>query len=212
MPLYRFRRYLGDRLVLFIHIPKTGGASVEHMLKAAGGRQALWSRARVPGACSFQHMHAEMLSACFPKGFCDLTFAVCRNPYDRIFSEYKSRTIQKNNDVDFEAWFDLALAEYSKSNFFADNHMRPQHEFVMENCLVYKMEEGLGHALNNVSRRLGIRPPRRTVHHNRIDHPPVSIRSETQRRILSLYQRDFEVLGYDPDDFARSFKPSAIHR
>ena len=209
MPLFRFRRFLGDKLVLFIHIPKTGGASVERMLKAAGGRQALWSKAGVLGACSPQHMHAEMLSACISKGFCDLTFAVCRNPYDRIFSEYKSRTINKNGDVDFEAWFDLASTEYSKSHFFADNHMRPQHEFVMENCLVYKMEEGLGHALKTVSRRLGIRPPRRTAHHNRIDHAPVLIRSETQRRILSLYQKDFEAFGYDQDDFGRSFQTSA---
>jgi hypothetical protein len=208
MPLFRFRRLLGDKLVLFIHIPKTGGASVERMLKDAGGRQALWSKARIPGACSFQHMHSEMLSACFPKGFCDLTFAVCRNPYDRIFSEYKSRVVEKGRSDNFEVWFDLASTEYSKSNFFADNHMRPQHEFVTGNCLVYKMEEDLVPALKSVTRRLGIRAPRRTVHHNRIDHSPVSIRTETQRRILSLYQRDFEVFGYDPDDFGRSFKTS----
>src|SRR5438045_277709 len=110
MPIFRF----GDKILLFIHIPKTGGTSVEAMLKAGGGVEAMRHNAQITGLlCTPQHFHAEILSRLVPEGFSDFTFTIVRNPFDRLVSEFKMRVQGAGRDVTFDDWVDRVLTRYS---------------------------------------------------------------------------------------------------
>ncbi|MEM6391156.1 MAG: hypothetical protein AAF825_15040, partial [Pseudomonadota bacterium] len=82
MPLAR----IGDKILFFAHIPKTGGTTVEAYL-AKKGAIALRSKNRFGwAATSPQHMHAEVHIPFVPDAFFDVSFAVLRDPINRLRS------------------------------------------------------------------------------------------------------------------------------
>jgi hypothetical protein len=84
MPLYR----INGKIILFIHIPKTGGTSIERALQEEGP-EALFNSNRIAGLqCPPQHFHGDILSNIIGDGFIDYAFCVVRNPIDRIVSEF----------------------------------------------------------------------------------------------------------------------------
>ena len=89
MPIYR----INNRNVLFIHVPKTGGTSVERYLglyaqPALHNQGAKLLRpvkdATFTPALAMQHFHAELLEAMFPPDFFDYAFMVVRHPAARF--------------------------------------------------------------------------------------------------------------------------------
>ena len=78
---------------LFVHIPKTGGTSVERSLRAFGWFEPLIVRAQHVTEVRYlkatpQHFHADLLEALFRWEEINLAFAICRHPFDRMKSEY----------------------------------------------------------------------------------------------------------------------------
>ena len=95
MPLYRFH----NRLVLFVHIPKTGGTSVEHYLRELGQSAFVHGR-KIPGlSMTPQHFHARIYQRILPPSFYDYAFCIVRNPLDRLVSEFKMRRDADFNDL-----------------------------------------------------------------------------------------------------------------
>ncbi|BBL76475.1 sulfotransferase family 2 domain-containing protein [Methylomagnum ishizawai] len=140
MPLY----LLENKLVLFIHVPKAGGTSVEEYLsKHYLGLLDRGFRGHLP--CSPQHFHAAMLATALKDAPLDYVFMVVRNPWDRLRSEYKfrKRHFKDAKDVDFDEWVERAVAAYRKNRFHLDNHLRPMSEFLLPGTEVFKLEEGL---------------------------------------------------------------------
>jgi hypothetical protein len=205
MPIFRFE----SRIVLFVHIPKTGGTSVEKMLKDAGGIEALRYSEPVAGLpCTPQHFHADIITRLLPEKFCDLAFTIVRNPYDRLVSEFKMRVLEARRDLAFDAWVERAFGRYSRNPFANDNHIRPQSEFLLDRVEVFRFED---QPLLRIAERLAT-----------LDIPPVSdhpwerrsaatmltLSPATAARIREFYAVDFERLGYRPDDYGSSLKPA----
>ena len=81
--------------VVFVHIPRTGGTSIEILLGMTGAEN-LWGFAPIPSwgtNCSPQHFTFQDLQRNLPDKFLSraFKFAFVRNPWDRFVSEFEWR-------------------------------------------------------------------------------------------------------------------------
>ena len=197
MPIYRN----ADRLVLFVHIPKTGGSTVEEVLKARGARQALKYHKRLGYAnATPQHMPWEVTRHWVTTEFCDYIWAVVRNPYNRLLSEYRWReTLSKQDLVGFDEWVNKTFDQYAATPYMLDNHIRPQVEFVSKSVKVFRLEDGLEKAVEAGLAALAMPVEGIVLHHKRKSkHEPVEVAPATVDRIRQFYAEDFINFDYDP--------------
>ena len=203
MPIFRFR----DKILLFIHIPKTGGTSVEKVLSDAGGVEALRDSVLIPGMpCTPQHFHAAILESLLPRGLCDFAFTIVRNPFDRLASEYKMRVLGPDRAIGFDDWFEVVLRRHARNPFVNDNHIRPQHEFLIDGADILRFEQSPMTALRYRLAQMGIDCPAEFPWERRSAHAEVLIRGDTAERIRTFYAEDFVRLGYRVDDLGGSLK------
>jgi hypothetical protein len=101
---------------LYVHIPKTGGQSIEHVFVTMHGlkwknRESLLLRENdEPGGRAPRHLAHLYASEYRDRGYltaerfaCALKFATIRNPYDRARSEFKYRNRGALNSTVSEA-------------------------------------------------------------------------------------------------------------
>ena len=207
MPVYR----KDGRSVLFIHVPKTGGTSVEHLFRANGWEQGFFSAKYGQGTlnhlmvCGPQHLHGEPLRQLFRLERFDLVFTVVREPMARLRSEYVWRH-RKKDEVDLRgsavaSWFRRSVKRSRENPYLFDNHLRPQHEFLVPGTEVLRLEDGLAEGLRRLSDAHGLgleggpeqfkdsgSGPRRSA--------DVEISAATRRLARRFYQRDFSTFDY----------------
>ena len=146
MPVF----FRDGRRVLFIHVPKCGGSYVEALFRANGFGVAYRDTGSKPGKlnevrqCSPQHMHAPILETLFRIEAFDYVFAVVRNPTSRLVSEFRMRHRERSLEANIDRWVKNTLSTYRRNPFVYDNHVRPQHEFIVSGCQVFRLEDGLG--------------------------------------------------------------------
>ncbi|WP_162183423.1 MULTISPECIES: sulfotransferase family 2 domain-containing protein [unclassified Leisingera] len=209
MPLYRN----GDKVILFVHIPKTGGSTVEEVLKAAGAPQALKYHKRLGYSnATPQHMHWEVLKHWLPAGFYDYAFAVVRHPMARMVSEYRwRRVLTKTRELpDFDTWVRRQLKRYGEDSFILDNHIRPQGEFIGARVEVFRLEDGLESPVRAGLEHLGLDTEALEIHHARkSERDTLSATEQTLQRIRKFYAADFERFGYDPEQLPKDLQISS---
>jgi Sulfotransferase family len=194
---------------IFVHIPKTGGQSVEliflkkHGLTwktrsalllrqnddpKAGPRQLAHLYAREYVACG--HVPADVFNACFK-------FTIVRNPYDRAVSRFRFRIPRRiQNFPDF--------VTHLEANRNARN-AAPQARFVLDESgrlMVDKVLrlETLKQDLQAVTRQIfgeAVEPPH--VNKSKKPIPPEASDPELRRRLYKIYEEDFDLFGYSKD-------------
>ena len=88
--------FINGKTLLFIHIPKTGGSSVDQYLMDKG-EMGFFSKDVLPGmAVTPQHLTWRTLNAMLPRSLWDHAFAVLRDPLDRLASEFRMRLSDAN--------------------------------------------------------------------------------------------------------------------
>lgn len=213
MPIAR----IADKVLFFIHIPKCGGSSIEHVLRQ-NGSLALYSRTdNTHFKCSAQHIHAKIHEVIIPEDFYDTCFAVLRQPEARMVSEYM---FQKHRQVlmaektgravkelpIFPQWVRNTFEQYKSDPYMLDNHIRAQTEFLRSGAKLFYLEDGLEdvykwlrsvcsvpiavpqvRALKSAGRKPGVLP-------------------ETRRLIEEFYRTDIELIRRRP-----AFYVSASH-
>ena len=211
MPLFKVK----NQLVLFVHIPKTGGSSVEEWLSQ---HSTMWLSnqdvfAKLP--CPPQHMHAKLMEDMGLVGLSDYSFSIVRDPVERLLSQFfymnwrkfseaepfrkrlPWRSKQRAMDLYFEKWIRLHLRIASQNRSHQLNHLRPQSEFLGDDLdHIFKLEDGLEVALAKVASELGIEGPKDTPHILASKRLPVRISLECLNRIDAFYENDFDVLQY----------------
>ncbi len=198
--------YCKEFNTVFVHIPKTGGQSIEHVFLARLGltwqdRAAILMRQRGPGEpgptrlahlfareyVEFGYLSADVFADAFK-------FTVVRNPYDRALSQYRYRT--RNRPATFESFIAL-LAENDESR-----HLMPQADFVLDNSgqpLVDRIIrfEQLADEFAEMSKRIfGKRVE--LEHHNKSPDAigPEALDTATRRIIHKRYEQDFDLFRY----------------
>jgi hypothetical protein len=205
MPLYR----INEKLILFVHIPKTGGSSLENELGNAGKVCFLEKPEFFPAPA--QHLHFEILNTLFPSDFYDRGFAVCRNPYTRLISEYRHQVVRgRLGQLSFDRWVRQVLHKYQRNSFLHHNHIRPQVEFVSDAIEVFRFEEGLEKAFQRICEYCGVSVERVIPQIKRYEKSVIQIKSSTLMKIKSFYKEDFGQFGYDPDDYSFAEKSQVV--
>jgi hypothetical protein len=200
----------GDTRVLFVHVPKAGGTSVERLFGNSGFRVAYRDPKTGPQSlnrlrrCSPQHLHAEMLQQLLRLDRFDLVFMVVRDPIARFRSEYSMRR-KSDLRTDSEAvdeWTDQVFRQYEDDPYVHDNHLRPQSEFLLPDAHVYRLEDGLDRMVLDLRQRHGLDLAEEIPHAlNRLQRTGVSSRdvqlsTRTTQRLRDFYAEDFERFGY----------------
>ncbi|MBL8790268.1 MAG: sulfotransferase family 2 domain-containing protein [Rhizobiales bacterium] len=203
MPIFRVQ----DKNVLYIHVPKTGGTSVEAVMGHLAPlgmhnkgkylvRPARWCP--LARSVPFQHFHRAWLEEIFAPGFIDYAFMMVRDPVERMKSEYRhararNRTIAR---LSFDNWLALSLNLARVSPHYSNNHFMPQASFECLNADVFRFEDGLMKALRRVSDRIGIGCPNDIPHERRGGDMDISVSRRSRELVRSFFAPDYERYGY----------------
>jgi hypothetical protein len=194
---------------LFIHIPKTGGTTIEAVFRKAGFEEHFRTRAAESVnhvmRCTPQHFHARLLESLLHLGKFRGIFTVVRNPYRRMQSEFamRHRDPSKNNPQNVCAWIERVTQQQKQRPFLNDNHIRPQAEFLVPGCEVFKLEDGFEAIFDGLHRKFGLSLPYDKNHRAMSSEKrsgyrsaDVSLTSKAIDVIDSFYKRDFTCFDY----------------
>jgi hypothetical protein len=193
---------------IFVHVPKTAGQSIERVFLAQHGldwdnRAALLlcaNRDPARGPARLAHLYAREYVSCGHVSETDFSrhfkFAVVRNPYARLVSQFRFRYQDK---LDFRAFVErLGAGEYDDRT----RHMASQANFVLgdDGALavdeILRFEE-LPAAFAPVSRRVfGFEQPLPHVNRSRGLDPTDSFDNNLRRIVFRRYERDFDLFRY----------------
>ena len=194
------------RQLIFIHIPKTGGTTVEKRLKLTNLNN-LYSTSLFENNRTLQHMTWDKYVEKYPEKFKYYkTFSMVRNPYCRFISSYNwfppqtgmgklsGQTLDQY--INIVAWHVLTK-EFNKTPFH--EHHIPQWKYVCDEDgklmidTLFKqekyhevdmfLEKELG-CNNKDNYEIGPR-------HN------IVLTKKQKKQIHSLYKKDFEIFGYE---------------
>ncbi|MEP0071339.1 MAG: sulfotransferase family 2 domain-containing protein [Marinomonas sp.] len=150
MPLY-----INDNFknILFIHIPKTGGTSIEQSLSIYP--EAFFNKFNKYHVTPQHFDREDYLHLSIPS-IIEASFCLVRNPLDRLHSEYKYRVRRSKRlykFFDFES-FVYYVKRIGSDNCHLDNHLRSQVDFVFPDTKIYRFEDGVVNVMENVSKDL----------------------------------------------------------
>lgn len=162
MPLFR----TADKIVLFTHVPKCAGGSIEQALHASGFTLSFydgqfWRDAdRAWYRSSPQHLERAQLDRLFASDFFDYEFAVVRDPADRLLSAFNHQRRRIGRSVSFDRFLKrLEARSGPEGDYFSwrfDNHFMPAARFVGDGARVFRLEDRLETVLAAVSADLGV--------------------------------------------------------
>ncbi len=206
---------LDDRLIWFAHCPKAGGTSVEQAMVARWGpavghlhwgwdrwwHRGGWQVADPPN--SPQHLTWTDAQAVLPRAP-DAVFALVRDPAARLLSEYRWQRACRRGTwagrrlarLPFSLWLRLMLATARINAHAFDNHLRPQADFVPEGAAVFRLEDGLGPALDWLQKAAGSAPGGPPPHALKSGRGAAALAPGDLARIGAAFAVDYDRFGY----------------
>jgi len=150
-----------------------------------------------------EHFTWSDCSALFAKGYFNYSFGVIRNPYDRIESEYRMRSILNSQGLwgatpRFSIWLANSIQQARRDSQILANHFRPQADFLGSGVHVFRYEDGLDKVVDHVGQQTGIPLVLPTERHLSSEKYGRTIQWEAQdiHLVNEFYRADFEQLGY----------------
>lgn len=193
--------------VLFLHVPKCGGSSIDSLFKQSGYFATLEMRGIPPQdyLVAPQHQTSEKLKSMINIKKINDTFILVRNPYDRILSEYnwQFKTTKPCEKPNINTWIIESLKRASADRSYSDNHFRACIDFIDIDlpCSIFKLEDGIEFIVEFFIRVQGsideIKIPTEKSAKNFTSHisrPKIS--SIAIDAINQFYKDDFKAFGY----------------
>lgn len=203
------------RRIYFAHIPKSGGTSVYSAFVGAGwtvknlaqwrdprstfsllqkrfgiekieqeGRYFRWPHAR-------QHAPHLIWQTWGPF---ETSFAITREPMDRLLSALRYAHRHAAENVPFDAFVDATLTQAFSRPWahllMHGGHLIPQHRFVARDTQIFRFEEDWGW---QIAERFGVDMP---PEDNRAPEGAETIPEKWLPKVRRLYRKDFRRFGY----------------
>ncbi|MEO9683806.1 MULTISPECIES: sulfotransferase family 2 domain-containing protein [Rhodobacterales] len=189
--------------ILYIHVPKTGGTSIETWLSTLAPLQLHTIGQPTALRCTPQHLQYKEITALLAAGSFDYAFMSVRNPFARLASEYRMRAQAQQEGFwgavqKFPYWLETSLNKVKRDPFVLDNHMRPQWEFTGNDVEVFRLEDGLETMLAQVADKIGAPVPEITPHKmnsQSFQHDVTWERADVTR-VQQFYAADFTEFDY----------------
>ena len=212
MPILRHR----EKLILFTHVPKCAGQSIEQYCESVGISVAFldnsyksFSHDRKPWSISSpQHIDGLSMARLFPNSYFDDYFAVIRHPLNRLRSAFKFQKYIENkinNDLGLSDFIKGEL-DYHASTFGSlDNHFVPQTKMLIpgRKYRVFRLEKGMKHIKNYIDETIFQKKlSQKIIQFNVFPANIKTLPSDSQFDDLSLekafkiYKEDFINFGY----------------
>ncbi len=152
--------------------------------------------------CSPQHLHAAPLLMLLRPAKLRYVFMTVRHPLTRVLSEYKMQGRAARRAMPLSPWLDRAMTAYMDDPYTTDNHFRPQHEFIVPGCDVFRQEKGYGQVfLERLSERTGMSFEANTVGNYNADERQDVDEADIEKIrpfVRQFYRQDFAAFGYRP--------------
>jgi len=194
------------RKLIFVHIPKTGGTTVEKRLNLTN-LDNLYSTTLFQNGRTLQHMTWDKYKDKFPEKYKTYTtFSIVRNPYTRFLSSYMwmppQSKLGKLSGQTIEEFIEEAalcnmIKNYFKNPFF--EHFLPQWKYIydsnnnlMIDALFY--QEKYHNIDTFLKKKFNCHST--TTFEIGNQHKPI-LTKENKRKIFLIYKKDFELLGYN---------------
>jgi len=200
-----------EKSFLFIHIPKTGGTTIEKtIMKSDNFKLYYRTSAGMPinklTFCTPQHFQADLLRQIFNLKKLSGIFTIVRNPYDRIKSEYAMRNKDIKNikgHIVFH-WLSKKIEIFKTTNpYVNDNHIRPQHEFILPSIKIFKLEDGMEKVISSLKEYWDLdieyNPDFKVMTSHKVSgysSSEVELNRDSIQIINEFYKKDFTLLGY----------------
>ena len=192
---------------IFVHIPKTGGTSIEHQFRVNDAmvytcRDATWSiDDKLKHASCFRIK--KLVGAQVYKEY--YKWAIVRNPFDRMISAWwHALQIRKYKNVTFRQFI---MSDHIHG-WLKDNQYDMVYVDNVLNCDVYHYESGLDKIVKTVSAMINQNDQSFPVMENLVKfeksgyrkdrrHYRDVIDSECRHYIERMYKKDLEAFGYE---------------
>ena len=189
------------RKIVFIHIPKTGGTSIEQMMREGGKYQLYYLGVR--NKRSMHHYMAKELKAEMGRMF-DVyrKFSFVRNPYDRIVSEYFWCPFGKRKNVGFDDFLKYVGGIIKSNNYFSNiyhDHFIPQYYFLFDDNnrqmidYIFKFED-FENAVGFIKSKFKLNG--NLPHLNKGGREELILTEEQKEKIYQMYKVDFDIFNY----------------
>jgi len=179
---------------VFVHINKTGGTSIEEILKKLSRN--------LNGKHHFIQEYRKLADA--KHGFENyFKFTIVRNPWDRLLSNYFYKKLNYNNliqDLSFKKWitnscdrnysFENCLSRHTQLDWIVDENGEVVVDFIGK-------FENLQEDFDTICDKIGI-PRQKLPHKNKSKHKHYTeyYDDETRAIVAEKYAKDIEYFGY----------------
>lgn len=184
-----------DRIKLFfVHIPRTAGRYVKNLFISNNFKEINLTKSLFYKGIESIHLHDDLLKN-FKEYNQNKKFTIIRNPLKRLQSILSTVSIHEkilNNEKELEEYISFKLPRFHMVNW-----IRPQYEFINNECKIWKFENGFGtNFLKWIKDEFDIFIEDKNVFYKKFnydDHPKLKI-TETLINIANkLYKKDFEL-------------------
>lgn len=182
-----------DLNCLFVHIPKTGGTSVEKVLNMRN-KQSIYGYTKTVSGIKYdaQHLTPKLLKKELPNFDDYFKFTIIRDTYSRILSEFI--WVNRHNKTVTYSKFLKFLERYRKPR---RSHQLSQIDYLEDCDYDFILEfENLSEDWDRLCEKLGIY--RELPHHKKADYSEIKrtfLNNETRAIIYDLFDYEVEALN-----------------
>jgi len=162
----------------------------EHILQSLwlerfsiGGRGHGWRFPVVP-----QHVQGDILEGSLKLDKISWIFTMVRDPIGRCVSKYGSPNMKEG----FDSWIKGARKQWEKNPYYADNHFRPQVDFILPRCKVFTYPH-YHELINYLEAEVGL-PKSEFKKIGSSSGPIPTVSPKSERLIKEWYHSDYEFL------------------